>query len=174
MELNNTYIYIADKKDVPIIQSLAEKTWWPTYTPIVPAEQIRYMLDEIYSSEALEEVMENGSQTFLIIKDEHGEQGFASFGMRKEDKQIFKLHKIYILPENHGKGYGKMLLTEIYKHVLQLGGSILDLNVKRDNPAKAFYERLGFQVIREEDVPIGPYWMKDFVMRVVLKTATGL
>jgi diamine N-acetyltransferase len=43
--------------------------------------------------------------------------------------------------------------------------SILDLNVNRHNPAKSFYEKIGFTVLREEDVPIGPYWMNDYVMR---------
>ena len=44
-----------------------------------------------------------------------------------------------------------------------------DLNVNRHNPALAFYERLGFQQHREEDIPIGPYWMNDYVMRKELR-----
>jgi ribosomal protein S18 acetylase RimI-like enzyme len=40
------------------------------------------------------------------------------------------------------------------------------LNVNRYNPAKDFYEKLGFKIILEEDIPIGQYWMNDYVMRL--------
>ena len=48
------------------------------------------------------------------------------------------------------------------------GGQFLDLNVNRYNPATAFYERRGFVRQREVDVPIGPYFMNDYVMRKAL------
>jgi diamine N-acetyltransferase len=159
----------ASLHDIPAIQSMAEKTWWPTYSPIVNAEQIRYMLDAIYTPEALQKVMESGSQTFIILHDENGPQGFAAYGPRPENPDICKLHKIYVLPENHGKGYGKMLIEEVKKRVAAMDVHILDLNVNRYNKAKTFYEKIGFRVIAEEDVRIGPYWMNDYVMRLELE-----
>lgn len=159
----------ATPDDIPTIQGLAEKTWWPTYSSIITAEQIRFMLDKIYSIETLQEVMSNGSQTFIILHDELGPQGFASYGMLSGYPSICKLHKIYVLPENHGKGYGKMLIEEIKKRILALNIRILDLNVNRFNRARSFYEKIGFKVIREENVSIGPYWMNDYVMRLDLK-----
>lgn len=159
----------ATQDDIPTIRTLAEKTWWPTYSPIVEAEQIRFMLNEIYSAEALQKVIHNGSQSFIILHDEHGPQGFASYGARAENPSIFKLHKIYVLPENHGKGYGKILIEEIKKRILSMNIHTLDLNVNRLNRALSFYEKIGFKVIMEENVPIGPYWMTDYVMRLDLK-----
>jgi ribosomal protein S18 acetylase RimI-like enzyme len=157
-------------REIPIIQDLAQKTWWPTYANLLTTPQIEYMLGKIYSTEALAEVMENKTQTFVILRDHMGPQGFASFGPRKEDPAIFKLHKLYVLPENHGKGYGKMLIEEIKNRITSMGIFTLDLNVKRDNPAKTFYEKIGFTVIGEEDIPIGPYWMKDYVMRLSVRS----
>jgi ribosomal protein S18 acetylase RimI-like enzyme len=156
----------AAKEDIPVIQQIAEETWWPTYSSIVEKEQIRYMLDAIYSTEALKNAMENGSQSFLVLRNENGAQGFASYGHRVNEPGVYKLHKIYVLPANHGKGYGKLLVDEVKKRMSVAGSYILDLNVNRHNPAKSFYEKIGFQVIREEDVPIGPYWMNDYVMRL--------
>lgn len=153
---------------IPIIQDIAERTWWPTYSPIVEGEQIRFMLDEIYSHATLSKVMNNQSQRFILLYDEKGPQGFAAYGERPEDPGIFKLHKIYVLPENHGKGYGKLLLNEVIDRITSQGSKTLDLNVNRHNPARNFYERMGFRVIREEDIPVGPYWMKDYVMRLDL------
>jgi hypothetical protein len=45
----------------------------------------------------------------------------------------------------------------------------LDLNVNRFNPAQHFYKKLGFKIIGEEDVPIGQYFMNDYVMRLELR-----
>jgi ribosomal protein S18 acetylase RimI-like enzyme len=154
--------------EIPVIQSIAEKTWWPTYSNILDATQIRFMLDEIYSTDALTKVIEEGSQEFILLIDERGPQGFASFGAKPNEEDIYKLNKIYVLPQNHGRGYGKLLLSEVKRRISDKGIKILDLNVNRYNPAREFYEKLGFRVIKEEDVPIGPYFMNDYVMRLEL------
>jgi diamine N-acetyltransferase len=156
----------AGPEAIELIQQLAEQTWWPTYSSIVSKEQIRYMLDLIYSVQTLEQVMTDGSQHFMILYNGEGAQGFASYGARKDEPGVFKLHKIYVLPGNQGKGYGKLLVDEVRRRIQRENSHTLDLNVNRFNPAKSFYEKLGFRVIREEDVPIGPYWMNDYVMRL--------
>ena len=51
---------------------------------------------------------------------------------------------------------------------MEAGKETLDLNVNRHNKAKNFYEKMGFQVAYEEDIPIGKYWMNDYVMRKIL------
>jgi len=152
--------------EIPVIQDIAERTWWPTYSKILSKEEIRYMIDALYSSEAISETISNGSQRYILLADNSGPQGFASFGPRKEDKQVAKLHKVYVLPENQGNGYGRLLIEEVKRRLIIENIRILDLNVNRFNKAKEFYEKLGFSVLREEDVPIGPYWMNDFVMRL--------
>ena len=156
----------AGKSDVPTIQDIAEKTWWPTYSKIISKEQIRYMLDTIYNSEAINESMSNGSQHYILLNTNSVSQGFASYGRRKEDPTVYKLQKLYVLPENHGLGYGRLLIDEVKRRLIDENIRILDLNVNRYNNAKSFYEKLGFSVIAQEDIPIGPYWMNDFVMRL--------
>ena len=156
----------ATTEDIPHIQRIAEKTWWATYASILTGEQLGYMLNTIYSMAALEQCMSDGSQTFILLEDELGKQGFAAFGSKSKQPVVYKLHKLYVLPENHGKGYGKALIDEVKKRIAVAGKNTLDLNVNRFNPAKAFYEKLGFKIVAEEDVPVGPYWMNDFVMRL--------
>jgi ribosomal protein S18 acetylase RimI-like enzyme len=154
--------------DIPVIQKLAEETWWPTYSSIVSEVQIRYMLDAIYSQTALENVMKNGSQTFLLLYNDEEVQGFAAFGPKIGNSHVFKLHKLYVLPQTHGKGYGRLLIEEVKRRLLVQAIYTMDLNVNRFNKARAFYEKIGFKVIGEEDVSIGPYWMNDYVMRLEL------
>jgi diamine N-acetyltransferase len=159
----------ANAKHVPVIVEIAETTWASTYRTILKPEEMRYMLDVIYSSPSLQRVMADGSQKFLLIKDKEGYAGFASYGKRQDDPGIFKLHKIYVLPSHQGKGYGKLLIDAVKEELRAQGATTLDLNVNRYNPAQHFYKKLGFKVIREEDVPIGQYFMNDYVMRLELR-----
>ena len=156
----------AGQKHIPTIADIAERTWAKTYTEILSSEQIRFMLDAMYSGPALAEAMRINTQKFLILKDNGLEQGFVSFAVPEKSPGMCKIHKLYVLPDNQGKGYGRMLIEEVKKRGQAAGATMLELNVNRYNPARYFYEKLGFQIAREEDIPIGPYWMNDYVMRL--------
>lgn len=126
------------------------------------------MLANIYSTSALEKVILDGSQQFILIWNDNEAQGFASYGPRPDEPGVYKLHKLYVLPENHGKGYGKALIDEITQRLKKTSASFLDLNVYKKNPALNFYQRMGFSILREEDIPFGPYTLHDYVMRLKL------
>jgi GNAT superfamily N-acetyltransferase len=155
----------ATVNDVETIRALANEIWWPTYSPILEPEQIEFMLIEIYSHEKLTAQIDQGIQTFLLLLEDDVPVAFAAYSPREEDPGIYKLHKIYCLPSTHGKGYSKILLNVVAEKVAEAGKNILELNVNRHNNAKNFYEKMGFTVTYEEDIPIGPYWMNDYVMR---------
>jgi ribosomal protein S18 acetylase RimI-like enzyme len=159
-------VFEGNEGNIPTIVEIAAKTWRATYAAILSNEQLDYMLGTIYGTAALTDVIRNGTQQFLLLRDDHGIQGFISFGARPEDPQIVKIYKLYVLPENHGKGYGTILIEAVKKRMRAKGITTLDLNVNRYNPAQHFYRKLGFNVLREEDVPIGQFWMNDYVMRL--------
>ncbi|WP_222619739.1 MULTISPECIES: GNAT family N-acetyltransferase [Pontibacter] len=162
--MSNYKIRTATISDVPTIKALAEAIWEPTYKSILSKEQIEYMFDVIYTSEALQQQMQDG-QTFLLLYQDEQPLGFAAYSLKDAGEKVYKLNKIYLLPECQGKGLGKLLIAYVENEVKQLGGNILDLNVNKYNKAKAFYETCGYHVHQEEDIPIGPYWMNDYVMR---------
>ena len=166
------FIRKATLNDVESIRDIAEKTWRTAYANILAKEQLDYMLAEIYSVEKITSQLKQDHQTYLLLiepaeTDDRGDEpvAFAHFSPREEQPEIYKLHKLYCLPETQGKGYGKILVNEVIDRILEAGIHILDLNVNRYNKAKTFYEKLGFMAIYEEDIPIGKYWMNDFVMR---------
>jgi diamine N-acetyltransferase len=158
-------IKTASEADIPLIRSLAEKVWWPTYRAILREEQIEYMLENLYSEHTLLNNLRTG-ETFFLLHDKHGNQGFISYSPLKTDKSAWKINKLYVLPENHGNGYGRKLIDHVAELARQAGIKSLVLNVNRHNPAFTFYKKLGFEVFREEDIPIGPYWMNDYAMRL--------
>ena len=154
----------ATPADIPTINQLAAAIWEPTYSPILSREQIDYMFQVIYTHEALQQQMQEG-QTFLILYEGEEPLGFMAFSLQDEPGKVYKLNKIYLLPERQGEGLGKLMLDAVEERVHKAGALYLDLNVNRYNKAKTFYERCGYQVHQEEDIPIGPYWMNDYIMR---------
>lgn len=159
------FIREATINDVEAIRDIAEKTWRQVYGPILAKEQLDFMLAEIYSVEKLNYQINNNVQTFLMLIEDDEPVAFAAYSPRDENREIYKLHKLYCLPQTQGKGYGKILINQVIDNTVAAGISILDLNVNRYNNAKTFYEKMGFAVAYEEDVPIGKYWMNDYVMR---------
>lgn len=152
----------ASAADIPLIRKLSYDIWPQTYADILSKEQMDYMLNMMYSEQALQKDMA-GKIEYIIINDENEPVGFAAFG--RTEPGIYKLHKIYFLPSTQGKGFGKFTIEEIIKRLKNSGASALQLNVNRNNKATGFYEKLGFVIIREEDNDIGNgYFMNDYVM----------
>ncbi len=156
----------ADLDDINIIGFLAQQIWPDTYGDILSAEQLKYMLKLIYSPRALRRQMVNEQQQFLIMERDEEPIGFASWSAMPTP-DVFKLHKLYVLPGRQGKGLGRTLLQFIYDAIRPEGARRLRLNVNRNNKAREFYERMGFTVIGEEDIDIGHgYFMNDYIMEI--------
>jgi GNAT superfamily N-acetyltransferase len=156
-----TQISTATLLDIPTIIALAKEIWWPTYSEVISAEQISFMLNKMYAEDALKQQMESG-HTFLLLIDNDLPKGFASFS--KQDESIFKLQKLYLHPDQQGKGTGKMLISFVEQEVKALGATQLILNVNRENKAHLFYKKVGYQIIEELDIPYHHFVLNDYVM----------
>lgn len=152
----------ATADDIPLIRTLAAQTWPLTYEKILSSGQIKYMMRMIYSEGSLHQQMEAGHQ-FLIVYNTGIPVGFASFS--EIEPTVFKLQKIYLLPNQQGRGTGRFAISQVISLVMQMGATALQLNVNRLNKARGFYEKIGFAVIKEEKINIGQgFFMDDFVM----------
>ncbi len=96
--------------------------------------------------------------------------GFASYSPKQSGVfDCYRLHKLYVLPNQQGKGTGKLLIDFIIDEIKQAGATILELNVNRHNKALHFYNKIGFTIAREQDIDIGNgYFMNDYVMELQL------
>jgi len=161
-------IRFATVADISTIQALTSEIWPATYSGILSTQQIDYMLDKMYSTEALEHQIMYEKHEFIILHGDGKPVAFASYG--KQDTETWKLHKLYILPVMQGKGAGKTLMNFIVDRIEKLNARTLLVNVNRYNPARSFYEKLGFGIIAEEDIDIGGgYFMNDYIMAFELK-----
>ena len=149
--------------DVSTIHKLAHQIWWPTYENVLSKDQIAFMLENIYDELSIKKQLEEGN-TFLLLLAEKRPKGFASFSKTAIDK-TYKLQKIYLHPDQQGKGTGKQLLKSVEDKVKELGAAHLILNVHRDNKARFFYEKNGFYIIQELDIPYQNFVLNDYIMQ---------
>jgi diamine N-acetyltransferase len=177
-------------ESINTIRSLAEHIWKVSYASILSPDQVIYMLDLFYSEASLQKQMDEGHQ-FILAKENSaskglntsteysGAVGFASYsryerphletGTAPHQKNVYRLHKIYIDPSLQGKGIGKLLIGFIINDISLDNATELELNVNRNNKALDFYQKIGFKIIKEEDIDIGNgYFMNDYVMELAL------
>lgn len=152
----------ASLNDIVAIQQIAHTTWPVAYGAILSAEQLEFMLAQSYSKESLTEQINTG-HSFLLAIEKGIPVGFASFNLLAPQK--YKLQKLYVLPTVHKNGAGKLLLDAVIEKVKETGAHSLQLNVNRNNKAIGFYQKMGFEIVEQVDIPIGHgYFMNDYVM----------
>ncbi|WP_411273888.1 GNAT family N-acetyltransferase [Daejeonella sp.] len=154
----------ATEGDIPVIHELAEKIWWPTYRPILSEEQISFMLKNMYSESALKKQL-NAGVKFLLVKRESENVAFAGYSLEYSPYSSLKIHKIYVLPMEQGKGTGKALIDYISQLARDVNIKELELNVNRANPALQFYQKIGFEIKETVDIPYHQFVLNDYVMR---------
>lgn len=152
------------EEDIESIQNIAYQTWPYAYSSLISQDQIDYMLKKMYNRGELLSQLQQG-YTFLVAEEDDIDLGFAVFSIIDSTNHIYKLHKLYVLPEVHGKGLGKLLINEVVNLVRKVGGVSLELNVNRENNAVKFYKAAGFTVKETVDLDIGNgFLMNDYVM----------
>jgi len=159
----------ADLDDINTIGFLAQQIWPDTYGSILSKEQLAYMMQLFYSPASLRRQMVDDHHRFVIVEQGEEPIGFASWAAADGEPGVVRLHKIYFLPGQQGKGLGRSVVQYVFAEIRPGGAKVLRLNVNRYNKARQFYERIGFAVTREEDVPIGKgYFVNDYVMEMAV------
>lgn len=155
-----------NKNQLSIVKDLAYTIWPSAYGEILSNEQLNYMLDNFYSIECLEKQVETGQILELLLED-NKVVGYLGYEFNCKETGFLKIHKIYLLPETQGKGFGKFMIDEVLKIAKNNHQKGVFLNVNKYNKAQFFYEKLGFAITKEEVIDIGNnYIMDDFVMEL--------
>ena len=153
----------------PVIQQIATTTWYPTYGHILTQAQTDYMLEWMYGIDSLKEQVEEKGIIFMMIQNDGATEnefaGFTAYEFDYEGRPKTRIHKLYVLPEMHGQGFGKQMLDFIASEAVAHQNTGLHLNVNRFNKAISFYQKYGFEITGEEDIDIGQgYLMEDYIM----------
>jgi RimJ/RimL family protein N-acetyltransferase len=154
------------QKDIPELRADARAVWMECYPGIISHEQIEYMLNWMYSEAAIRREIEHENINYYFIFHEGAKLGFCSLGPYPGRAGRAKLHKLYLYPEFHGKGFGSASLAKIFDLAREQGYDSICLNVNKNNrSAIKAYERNGFIVQTSVVNDIGNgYVMDDYVM----------
>jgi diamine N-acetyltransferase len=154
----------AKESDLASIAELANIIWCVHYPGIILQEQIDYMLRKMYSLETLRAEIRSGI-AYQRVLEEDQIVGFASYGP-VDRASVFKLHKLYVHPDWHGRGLGSRLLQYCECEIRKNGGQQLILTVnKRNLKAISFYEKQEFKIADSVVVDIGGgFVMDDYIM----------
>jgi ribosomal protein S18 acetylase RimI-like enzyme len=156
-------IRLANVEDLTTVEQLAREIWPVTYAGLVPPAHLTYMLDLFYNNAALRDLLLQQGHIFLMVESAGKPVGFASYSTLEPG--VSKLQKIYVHPDTQGQGIGKQLIDYIISDLQSKSFHTLRLNVNRYNKARFFYEKLGFVIVKEEDIDLGNnVFMIDYVM----------
>lgn len=155
----------ATEEHLPALAKLAGVIWRQHYPGIISDAQIDYMLSKMYSLDTLREELHSQGIRFERLLVNGKFVGFAAYGWTSE-AGVMKLHKCYLLPELHGRGYGSRLLQHCERQARQLGARRLILAVNKHNTkAVAAYRRNGFTVVEPVITDFGAgFVMDDYIM----------
>jgi GNAT superfamily N-acetyltransferase len=158
------------KEDIFLVNHLAHDIWPIAFKDILTKDQIAYMLDWMYDINTLEEQVQIG-HLYYLVKENGVAKGFLGVEPNYPDADYLRIHKLYVLPDQQGKGLGRILLNQAIDVAFDLDLHTVHLNVNRFNEAVKFYEHCGFKIAGEEDIDIGKgYLMEDYIMELQLKS----
>ena len=148
---------------------MAERIWHVSFRTFISKEQIDYMLQVMYDQEVIKTQIEDGHQCYILIHESEQYAGFAAYEINVNQTQTTRLHKLFVLPELHKSGAGSLLLEYIIAKSREARNEKILLSVNRQNPAVDFYLNRGFEIIEEDDIPIGKgFVLRDYVMQLIL------
>lgn len=156
----------ATEENIPLIQDLAKRSWENAYAEILSVEQMKYMLENMYSETEISAHLKNPNYHYYLVFDEtlNEYDGFLGYENHYEENTT-KLHRIYLVHESKGKGLGKKTLEFLSEKVKEIGDNRIILNVNKYNSAQKFYESQGYKIYDEGVFDIGnDYVMDDYLM----------
>jgi len=158
----------AKSEHIPIIQAVSSVAWPHTFKDLLSSEQIKYMMDMMYSTLSLEDQIGKLNHHYLIVEEDGKHHAYTSYETDYEGKAQTKIHKIYLLPSIQKKGIGRYLIDTVIDMAKKANQKSVLLNVNKYNEnAIGFYRRMGFEIVKSEENDIGNgFVMDDYVLSI--------
>lgn len=151
-----------DEKEIERMSAMATAIVREHFDPLIGKEQNDYMLSLFQTPGAIAAQLTEGYRYYFVRKD-GGDIGFTAF-YPKQDAMY--LSKFYLYRQERAKGYAHAMMEFVESETRKEGLQAVELNVNRFNSAVKVYEKLGFEIIREEKNEIGHgFIMDDYVFR---------
>jgi GNAT superfamily N-acetyltransferase len=158
--------------DCATVAALARTIWLAHYTTIISREQIDYMLEGRFTPENLARYIDANDRWMHLLRVAGEPVGYLGYALTATPREM-KLEQLYLLPELHGRGLGRLMMARVERHARALDCDTLMLQVnKRNTVASRVYFASGFSVRSEAVIDIGNgYVMDDYILEKHLGTA---
>lgn len=160
----------AGMEDTPLIEELAQEIFRHTYREILSPEQTDYMMEWMYSQQSLKRQIGEEGHIYHIVY--YGGEAVGYFSVQQQGERLWHLQKIYLRKEMQGKSVGKQMFLKAVEYIRENSvlPATMELNVNRNNPAVAFYEKMGMHKASQGDFHIGDgYYMNDYIMAMEIE-----
>ncbi len=161
--MKTSFVTLDTPESLQTVRDIADEVWPKTFAPILPPEQIPYMMRMMYAPEVMERELREGYRFAALLVD-GVPSGYISWSPYHDDTA--KLHKVYLLTSCHGKGFGRLMLDYASDVCRAAGFKTLRLNVNKHNErAISVYLKNGFVTVESVKNDIGGgFYMDDYVM----------
>ena len=150
-------IRAATLTDASAIARVHVASWRSTYDGLLPNEFLASLSEASYE-ERWKRVIGEGTSKVYVAEDGADMVGFASGGRERAGEKGYEgeIYAIYVLDAAQRRGFGRELVRATVGGLRELGLNDMIIWVLRDNqPARAFYERLGGVLVRSQPITIG-------------------
>lgn len=161
----------ATLEDAAQVATLGAHVFSVTFGHSVTPEQLQDYLDESYSKEATAKDILDPSKDMIVATQGDAVVGFALLTRNSSEpcvahlESTVELQRIYVHPDCHGQGVGKMLANELEDMARKQEFRYMWLGVWEENhKAQKVYERLGYEVVGDHDFVIGGDIQTDHIM----------
>lgn len=161
----------ASEKDYQAIRSRANQTWSQAFGHVSTEAQTGYMLEMMYGITSLTKKQHSDRQKICLAAEGNGYLGYLTYETNYNGSSKTKIHKIFILPTEQGKGIERLLISKISKIAADYNNNSLVLNIDSGDPSLHIYEKLGFRKTGHDNVLIGTSLLvEDYIMEMPLLT----
>lgn len=124
--------------------------WNTTYKGIVDDEFLEGLLKNEKESEEKLRNNINKQPNYYVLTLDDKIIGWIYFTLDSDKyKKAAEIHSLYVLKENQGKGYGKLLYDYAVNIILQKGIKKLIIGCLEGNPSNDFYKHLGGKYLKQ-------------------------
>lgn len=156
--------------DLEQYQSLARQTFFDTYEVGTDPKDLEKYIGENFSTEAITKELTEEPCAVFLLKKNNELLGYSKLRWDTTHELLvgktIELQRIYVLKDQNGKGYGRMLMDHSEQYGREHGFDCIWLCVWFENHhAIRFYEKAGWEKFGMKDFKFGDEVYQDPVLR---------
>lgn len=160
--------------DTAELAQFAAHRFTDTFGFVYPPEDLEGFLIEKYSESKIKEEITNPDNFYIIAKQNGKIIGYVLGGPMglpiKHEDNAFEMYRLYVAEDQKGKGTGKILYQKLFDYAKSINAPALYLGVWVNNArARAFYTRLGFEIVGKYFYKVGKTLDDERIMRLGLE-----